>query len=278
MDWIDHLNCAMEYIEQHLTEKMNYKEIAEVAQCPAYYFQKIFLYMTNISLHEYIRLRRLSLAATDLQKNGLKVIDAAYKYGYESPTAFHRAFVNFHGISPSTAKKKDAARKSYPPIKFDMHLQGGETLSFRIEQKDAFCILGIACPLDKVLENNFQSIPSMWDTALQKGYLEKLLFYQDGEPSGLLGVSVHHQEEWKYFIAVSSHQCCEAFETYPIPASTWAVFSGNGTNRSLQDLERRVILEWLPTSGYQYGNTADIEVYIKADPKDAIYEYWLPIQ
>ncbi len=97
------------------------------------------------------------------------------------------------------------------------------------------------------------------------------------KPFGLLGVSVHNEKEWKYFIAVSSTEDSDNFEQYNIPVATWAVFSGRGTNISLQKLERRVITEWLPTSGYEYAEIPDIEVYIKVDPKDAIYEYWLPV-
>ena len=92
-----------------------------------------------------------------------------------------------------------------------------------------------------------------------------------------LFMMIHNSIEWKYFIAVSSTLNTVKFEEYHIPAATWAVFSGRGTNRSLQDLIRRVVTEWLPTSGYEYAEIPDVEVYIKADPKDAIYEYWLPV-
>lgn len=93
----------------------------------------------------------------------------------------------------------------------------------------------------------------------------------------MLGISVHHTEDWKYLIAVRSDRKEDSFEEYHIPACKWAIFEGQGTNRSLQELEKRVIAEWLPTSGYTYANSPDIEVYIKADPQEAVYEYWIPI-
>ena len=277
MEWIERLNSAVEYMEAHLHEKIDYEKVAEIANCPAYYFQRMFLYMTNISVSEYIRRRKMSLAAVDLQDAGAKVIDIALKYGYDSPTAFNRAFQSIHGIAPSVAKKENATLKSYPAIKFSISVQGMEEMNFRIETKEAFRIVGKSCPLSKVLEENFARIPHEWDTALEKGTLTKLYGIMNDKPEGLLGVSVHNEKEWKYFIAVSSTEDSDNFEQDHIPVATWAVFSGRGTNVSLQELERRVITEWLPTSGYEYAEIPDIEVYIKADPKDAIYEYWLPV-
>lgn len=277
MEWIERLNCAVEYMEDHLLEKMDYEKVAEIANCPAYYFQRMFFYMTNISVSEYVRRRKMSLAAVDLQEAGARVIDVALKYGYDSPTAFNRAFQNIHGIAPSVAKKESITLKSYPVIKFSVSVQGMEEMNFRIETKEAFRIVGKSCPLSKVLEENFAGIPHEWDTALENGTLSKLYGLMNDKPEGLLGVSVHNEKEWKYFIAVSSAENSGGFEQYNIPAATWAIFSGRGTNVSLQDLERRVITEWLPASGYEYAEIPDIEVYMKADPKDAIYEYWLPV-
>lgn len=277
MEWIERFNTCMDYIEEHLTEKIDYEELAELMNCPVYHFQKMFLYMTNISLNEYIRRRRMSLAAVDLQNHQAKVIDIALKYGYDSPTAFNRAFQSIHEIAPSFAKKERTLLKSYPALRFSFSIRGMEELNFKIENKNAFRIVGKSCPLSRELEENFMAIPHEWDMALENGTLSQLYALRNGEPNGLLGVSVHNAEEWKYFIAVSSTKRDKSFENYEIPSATWAIFSGHGTNISLQELEKRVITEWLPTSGYEYAEIPDIEVYIKADPNDAIYEYWLPV-
>lgn len=277
MDWIKQVNDALLYIEEHITEDLAYEKIANIAGCPTYYFQKVFLFLSNKTLKEYIRLRRLSLAAVDLQKGNQKVIDVALRYGYDSPTSFNRAFQKFHGVAPSAVKKGSVCMKSYPPLHLSMEVQGGVDLSFRIEQKERFRVVGLSCPLDKDLEKNFMVIPGMWDQALEDGTLTELLSLMNDVPKGLMGVSIHHEQNWKYLIAVSSNKTSERFETYDVPACSWAVFNGRGTNISLQDLERQVILQWLPTSGYQCANAPDIELYLQADPKDAIYEYWLPV-
>jgi len=101
----------------------------------------------------------------------------------------------------------------------------------------------------------------------------------DSELKGLLGVSSCNEvEDWKYYIAVASTKSLsDGMEEYIIPSATWAIFTGEGTNQSIQGLEKRIVTEWLPTSGYEYGNAPDIEVYLNPDPQNAKYEVWIPV-
>ena len=151
-------------------------------------------------------------------------------------------------------------------------------MNYRIETKEAFRIIGVSAPLDREIENNFMVVPTMWQEASVNGTIQKLAGMMDAQPMGLLGVSVcNDEEQWKYFIAVSSTKAGDGFEEYSVPASTWAIFSGTGTNQSIQELERRIITEWLPASGYEYANAPDIEVYLNPDPRNAQYEVWIPV-
>ena len=109
MDWIERLNKAISYLEEHIKEETDYEQAAKIACCSTYHFQRMFTYMAGIPLSEYIRRRRMSLAAADLQRSDAKIMDIALKYGYASPTAFNRAFQNVHGITPSAAKKRASA-------------------------------------------------------------------------------------------------------------------------------------------------------------------------
>lgn len=152
-------------------------------------------------------------------------------------------------------------------------------MNYRIEQKPAFRIIGTGQPLHKEIEKNFEIVPQMWQQAAMDGTIPKLAAMMNQQPMGLLGVSVCNDiEEWKYFIAVSSTKDIDGtLEEYKVPATTWAIFSGSGPSQSIQELERRIVTEWLPTSGYEYGNAPDIEVYLKADPQNAQYEVWIPV-
>lgn len=235
--------------------------------------------MAGVTLAEYIRRRKMSLAAVDLQGKNEKIMDVAAKYGYSSPTAFNRAFQSIHGIAPSAVKEDGAAVKSFPPITFSIAVKGAEEMNYRIETKEAFRIVGVSAPLRKELEQNFTVVPQMWQEAAGNGTIEKLAGMMDAPPAGLLGVSAcHDAEQWKYWIAVSSTKDCGEFEEYTVPACTWAIFPGSGANLSIQNLEQRIITEWLPTSGYEYANAPDIEVYLNADPQNAQYEVWIPVR
>lgn len=278
MEWIDRLNEAMDYIEEHLTDTVDYEQLGRIACCSSYHFQRMFTYMAGITLSEYIRRRKMSRAVSDLQDGSQKIIEIAAKYGYQSPTAFNRAFQSVHGIAPSVAGKEGVSVKSYSPIAFQITVKGAQAMEYRIETKEAFRILGVSMPLGKNIEDNFMAVPAMWGKAASDGTIQKLAGLMESQPMGLLGVSAcGDREEWKYFIAVSTSRECEGFEAYEVPAATWAVFPGSGTSASLQELERRIVTEWLPASGYEYANAPDMEVYMNADPQNAKYEVWIPV-
>ena len=280
MEWIERLNAAINYMEEHMRDDIDYEEVAKIACCSTYHFQRMFAYMANIPLSEYIRRRRMSLAAVDLQSGDEKVIDVAVKYGYDSPTAFNRAFKNVHGIAPSQAKSEGVILKAFPPVSFMITIKGDTCMDYRIERKEAFRIIGISEPLEKEIEKNFETVPKMWGKASMDGTIQKLASMMQGNPMGLLGVSCcNEKEEWKYFIAVANERYIDdSLEEYIVPASTWAIFYGEGTNQSIQELEKRIVTEWLPTSGYEYADAPDIEVYISPDPNNAKYEVWIPVE
>ena len=278
MEWIERLNEAIAYIEEHLTEEIDYERLGKIACCSSYHFQRMFTYMAGVPLSEYIRRRKMSLAAVDLQSTGIKIIDVAGKYGYNSPTAFNRAFQSVHGIAPSAVKNEGVSVKSFPPVSFKIIVKGVEEMNYRIETKDAFRIVGVSVPLEKDIEKNFAVIPRKWQEIVMNGTLQKLTGLMDTQPMGVLGVSTcNDTEPWRYYIAVSSSQTDRNLEEYTVPAATWAVFPGAGTNQSIQELERRIVTEWLPTSGYEYGNAPDVEVYLNPDPQNAQYEVWIPV-
>lgn len=279
MEWIQHLNDAVNYMEEHLTEELKLEQIAEVACCSAYHFQRMFGYLADVPLSEYLRRRRMTLAAVDLQSSDVKIIDLALKYGYSSPTAFNRAFQSVHGVAPSLVREQSAPVKSFSPIRFQMIVKGAEEMNYRIEQKSAFRIVGVSVPLAKEVEENFSTIPAVWERVSKDGTIQKLAMMMGREIPGILGVSAcNEQEEWRYYVSVASNQPIDdTLEEFTVPASTWAIFPGSGTNLSIQDLLKRIISEWFPTSGYEYANAPDVEVYLSPDPNNAKFEVWVPV-
>lgn len=278
MEWIERLNSAVQYIEQNLDGDIDISCAAKLACCSAYNFQRMFTYMAGVPLSEYIRRRRMSIAAVDLKDPENKVIDIALRFGYDSPTAFNRAFKAVHGITPTQARNDSALIKAYPPVSFLITIKGACEMNYRIEKKSAFRIIGVSCPLEKEIEKNFEAVPAFWGRLSSDGTVAKLASLMNSEPMGLLGVSsCGDLEDWKYYIAVASTDNSNDFEEYIVPESTWAVFSGEGKNTTIQELEKRIVTEWLPTSGYEYGNAPDIEVYKNPDPENAVFEVWIPV-
>ena len=169
MEWVERLNQSMNYIEEHLTDEIDYEQLGRIACCSSYHFQRMFTYMAGVPLSEYIRRRKMSLAAVDLQGGNMKIIDVAGKYGYSSPTAFNRAFQTVHGIAPSAVKSEGVSVKSFPPILFKITVKGVEEMNYRIETKEAFRIVGVSVPLYKDIEKILPSFPQSGRKFLQTG-------------------------------------------------------------------------------------------------------------
>ena len=279
MDWIERLNDAVKYIEENLSGDIDYSLAAQRACCSLYHFQRMFSYISGIPLSEYVRRRKMSLAAADII-SGEKVIDTALKYGYSSPTAFNRAFKSVHGVAPSDARSCGTVLKSYPPLVFKITVKGVYEMNYRIEKKDAFRVVGVSSPMETDMEKNFSVIPLFWEKCLSNGTIEKLCGIMDDNRKGVLGISKFVCDEgWKYYIAVFAGGSCEGFETLDIPSRTWAVFDGSGKSpEAIQVLEKKIFTEWLPSSGYEYDQWPDVEFYISPDPQNAVFEIWIPVK
>ena len=277
MEWLKRMNDAIEYMEDNLANDISFEKAAQLACCSQYHFQRMFSYIIGVPLSEYLRRRRLTKAALDLQ-NGDKVIDVALRYGYDSPTAFNRAFQAVHGVSPSAAQKPDTVLKAYPRVNFQIIIKGAEEMDYRIVQKEAFRIVGVRTPISTDVEVNFKCVPAFWQEVAQKGFIQQILELMNAEPKGLLGASACEGEKHFYYIAVATDKAIpdNMFE-YTVPASTWAIFTGSGSPGSIADLQKRIFSEWLPTSGYEWAESSDIEVYLDDNPTDMKYEVWLPI-
>jgi len=282
MEWLKQLNAAINYMEEHLTDTLDLNRVAQIACCSAFHFQRMFSYLAEIPLFEYIRRRKMTRAAIDLQTGSVKVIDVALKYGYDSPTAFNRAFRSVHGIAPSAAKRPGAALKAFPPICFQILIKGEAAMNYRIEKKPSFKIVGVKAHYDLNIEENFTDIPLFWQRSVQAGIIPRLCALMDAQPMGILGVSTcMNGKDFEYYIAAATNkETPEDLAEYTVPACTWAIFTCIGPMpEAIQSLQKRIVSEWLPGSGYEYADAPDIEIYSEGDQQAADYqsEIWLPI-
>jgi len=247
----------------------------------------MFSYMANVTLAEYIRRRRMTKAAFDLQNSADKVVDIALRYGYDSPTAFNRAFQSVHGVTPSASRQEGTRLKAYHPISFKITIRGEVEMNYQIETKEAFRIVGVKleCPWTPEKQEGFTEVPKFWAKHGQAGTIPEICKLMNQEPMGVLGVSVGDWQttgSFDYYIAVSSFEPVpEGMAAYDVPACTWAIFECKGAMpAAIQSMQQRIMTEWLPNSGYQYADAPDIEQYIDGDQSsdDYICYIWVPVQ
>ena len=282
MEWIKQLESSLDYIENNLTNKIDVNELGKMTYTSGYHFQRMFSYITGVTLSEYIRRRRMTMACLDL-KQGEKVIDVAQRYGYTSPDSFTKAFKKLIGVLPSDVLEDGVSLKSYPRIHFSMTIKGDVEMNYRIEKKAAFNVVGEKINLTDEVAQNFTDIPKFWSELAMSGKLEKIVANMSMNTPGVLGITSGFSSELdlelEYYVAVESEQLThQELDIYEVPACTWAIFEGQGQMpKAIQDLEVRIITEWLPSSGYEYGNGPDIEKYINQNPENSLFEVWIPI-
>ena len=165
--WIEGLQASIDFIEQHLDEPLDVGEIAGKAALSPFYFQRIFGAMCGLTVSDYIRARRMTLAAQELVRSEAKVIDVAVKYGYDSPDSFTKAFQRFHGITPSQAREPGAPLRSLAPLHIKVSLEGGSMMDYRIVEKAPFTVVGVKRPFNS--DTSYQEIPKFWDEWLAQG-------------------------------------------------------------------------------------------------------------
>ena len=282
MEWLKKLGKAIDYIEDNLDKEISYDEAARIACCSPYYFQRVFSYVSGVSLAEYIRRRKMTQAAFELQRADSRVIDVALKYGYSSPTSFNRAFQNVHGITPTAAKLGESVLQAYPSIQFKIEITGGSAMAYRIAKKPPLRIVGIRIPLTSDMEDNLRIVPEFWKVSLQGKQFLEICRLSNGEPRGILGISVYkNPKEIYYYIGVAANSPAPAgMYGFEIPAATWVIFDNNGRfKEDVQSVFKRFYMEWLPFSGYQYAELPDIEVYpiCSGQPVHGHSEVWIAV-
>ena len=301
MDWIIGLQKAVDYIEDHLTETIDYELVAAQSFSSSYHFQRVFSILCGFSMGDYIRNRRLSLAGTELAMSGAKVIDVALKYGYESPDSFAKAFQKFHGILPSQARHDGSNLKSFSRLVLKFSLEGGTIMNYRMETKPQMTLLGY--------KRHFEGTP--YDELRYKQ--EEAFFISTRAHQWMLrGMSNDKFSQYwvltnmddnvyDFYIAAATDSYERdnlynsnitgidfmdkfQFEEILIPERTYAVFETAKQRMPIPeyfDIRKQIAAEWLLNGEYQMVNAPELAVYhwgIASGCSDRTIEIWIPIE
>jgi AraC family transcriptional regulator len=287
MDSLKRMNEALSYIEENLMNDIDLKEVARKALCSEHHFQRMFSFLAGVTLSEYIRRRRLTLAAFELNNSNIRVIDVAVKYGYSSADSFTRAFQGLHGITPSEARKNGQLLKAYPRMTFQLSIKGGSEMNYRIEEKETFNIVGIKKRVPIIFNGVNPEISAMWKS-LDGEIISKLKELSNVDPIGLLSASTNFSEdrmeekgELDHYIGVATNiECPSDLAELRVAASTWAVFEAVGPfPETLQNVWGRIYAEWFPSSNYEIAEGPEILWNENKDVTSPKFksEIWIPV-
>lgn len=293
MNWIARIQHAIDYIEDNITQDLDYEEIAKQASSSSFHFQRVFRILCACTLGEYIRARRLTLAGMELAASEIKVIDAALKYGYENPESFSRAFVKFHGIPPSQAKTPGASLKLLSKLSVRLVMKGGLAMDYRIEEKEAFKVIEKVAFFSTKDDSHLQEIPKFWERSRTDGSIGTLCGFCSGSEfeGRILGICYGEENPTEFTYSIASGYngkipVPEGFRVNEIPSRTWAIFKCKGAiPGAIQDLWHRIYTEFFPTSDYVPKNEIDFEAYpVEAYPEgdlsspDYESEIWVAVE
>lgn len=293
MDWLKRMNGAIDYIEDNLINNIDFDEVAKIACCSTFHFQRMFSFIVDIPLSEYIRRRRLTLAAFELQNSNIKIIDLALKCGYDSPNSFTRAFQNMHGVTPSVARDKGVTLKAYPRLSFHISIKGDMEMNYKIEEKPAFRVFGVEKIINSTNNNNFIEVPQFWRKCNEDGTICRLESIEVSlQSKGLVPVNSimcynkTNGDTFPYMNGIvdfeGKTEIPEDLVTVEVKPYTWAIFKTEehtceSASEKIQAVWKRIFPEWFPTSGYEHAEGPELELTYEMDDNRYYTEVWIPV-
>ncbi len=301
MEWMTTIRTAIQFMEDNLLSIRSIEEVAKASNISTMYLQQGFTILTNVNLSEYIRNRRLYKAAMELSQSDKKIIDIAFKYGYETPESFTKAFVRFHGATPLAIKKNASLIKTFLPFSVSLKVRGGTKMDYTVEKMNPIKLVGFAKEFSS--DEGFTKVPLFWDEILAKygtvmntknkenitnfeqyTEIEKAILQNDIGPFAVCIDNIGKPGKFKYLIAgklnenscIAKNGLLPELETYEIPELTWAKFKCIGKiPESMQAVYTNFWNEWLPNNQkYELVGELNVEYY----PANCEAEIWMPVK
>ena len=285
---------AICYMEEHIYEDINYTNVAKSIHMSNYNFHRTFSFIAGMTANEYIRSRRLTLAAQELQTTDLSVIDAAYKYGYESPESFSKAFSRFHGSTPKQAKKPGAKFHLFNPLVIKITMEGGSIMDYRMEHREPqqFLAMVRAFPNEIINDDNNHSIPDFWTECGEKDLFEPMKQLRPEGKRDIYGLCtpvLENETHFNYGIGIIVDEDTDSdgldallkngYTIWKAEAADYAVFKCFGADGDcLGEVWGKFHKEFSPQTGYVQTDDTDYELYYEKGEKGLFCELWVPVK
>ncbi|MCX4379308.1 MAG: helix-turn-helix domain-containing protein [Lachnospiraceae bacterium] len=291
---IQYMQQAIQFMEDHICENINYMDVAQSVHMSNYNFHRTFSFIAGITANEYIRNRRLTLAAQELQTTDISVLDAAYKYGYDTPESFCKAFSRFHGATPKQAKQKGTKLRLFQPLVIKLIIEGGTIMDYRMEHtaKQKFLAIVRAFPTESINDDTDHSVPDFWTECNEKNLLEPMKQLRTAGKRDLYGLCSPTKDNDTHFnygigIIIDADTDTSKLEQFTNNGYTiweaepadYAVFPCIGADGNcIGETWSRFFKEFVPQTGYTQTDSTDYEIYFEKGEKGLICELWIPVQ
>ena len=250
IDGIKAVNEVIDYIEEHITEQINCETLAQMIGLSSYEFRRIFSFVVGIPVGEYIRKRRLSLAAVEIIRSGtVDLSEIAEKYGYSSQSAFTTAFKGMHGVSPLSLKRSNIAVELLSKPSFELRRTGLESVPVKFIRTEAMHIFGFCGFSD---ENDADCCETVWSAFYSAGADRRVLSVS--EDNKLYAIYDNMQDGTVRCIigAKSEKKADKGFTETVLPETEWAVFVFDSTDDAyVASIYAKILYEWLPSAGLE---------------------------
>lgn len=284
MDCIQSIQKSIDYMESNILEDINYEDVARYVYMSNYHFHRLFSMITGITANEYIRKRRLSMAGQEISMSDAKVLDISLKYGYDSPESFSKAFMRFHGVTPSIARRSGMELKSFNRLIIKISLEGGTIMDYKIVKKESFKLLTKVKEfrVESISEEDNRDIPNFWNECAESGVLKQLK--SNTEKHDIYGACKPISKESKYFDYGIAMEYCggyipDGFVVWDVKPTLWGVFKCIGEDeKCIGEMWNRIFNEFLPGSEYVMLDDIDFELYKEENNTDCFCEIWIPVE
>ncbi|MFI9642498.1 helix-turn-helix domain-containing protein [Micromonospora sp. NPDC051925] len=283
---LDRLNEALAHVERHLDEPIEVADLARITLTSEYHFRRMFSALAGMPLSEYVRRRRLTVAAAEVLADDRTLLDVAVRHGYGSTEAFTRAFRAMHGVGPGEARRTGAALNSQQRLSFRLVVEGSGSMRYRVVEKPAFRLVGLRARVPLVHQGMNPAIVT-FVKGIPPETTARIKALSDQEPGGIVNVSDTLGEDRSegveldyWYGAVTGADVPDDLESRDVPAGSWAVFESSGEfPAAVQNLWRDVFTQWFPSNPYRSRPGPEISsTRISADGAHADAALWIPVE